>query len=50
LYREDYGDKWAAPVPVSRFTNVADVWATLEDFMRFCNITKPPHIERGLFT
>ena len=26
------------------------LWGTLEDFMRFCNITQPPHIERGLFT
>jgi hypothetical protein len=23
---------------------------TFEDFLRFCNITQPPHVERGLFT
>lgn len=50
IYREDYGDKWAIPVPPERFRNVADVWATLEDFLSFCNVTQPPHIERGLFT
>jgi len=50
VYREGFGDKWAIPVPVDRFRNAADVWVTLEDFLRFCNVTKPPHIERGLFT
>lgn len=48
VYREGYGDKWA--VPADRFTATTDCWATLEDFMRFCNITQPPRIERGLFT
>ena len=50
VYREGYGDKWAVPVPADRFHVTGDVWATLEDFLRFCNITQPPHIERGLFT
>lgn len=50
LYREGYGDKWAMPVPTDRFRTTEDLWITLEDFMQFCNITQPPHIERGLFT
>jgi hypothetical protein len=50
VYREGYGDKWAVAVPADRFTATADLWATLNDFMRFCNITQPPHIELGLFT
>ena len=50
LYREGYGDKWAFPVPAEKFPDVSDVWATLEQFMRYCNITRPPHIDRGLFT
>lgn len=50
IYREGFGDKWAFAVPADRFRNIDDVWATFEDFLRFCNITKPPHIERGLFT
>ncbi len=50
LYREGYGDKWAMRVPADRFTATGDVWMTLQEFMRFCNITRPPRIERGLFT
>jgi hypothetical protein len=50
VYREGFGDKWAVAVPAERFRNINDVWATLEDFLRFCNVTQPPHIERGLFT
>jgi len=49
IYREGYGDKWAVPVPVDRFPDMNDLWRTLEDFMRYCNITEPPFIERGLF-
>lgn len=50
VYREGYGDKWAVPIPADRFTATTDFWATLEEFMRFCNITRPPRIEWGLFT
>jgi len=49
IYKEGYGDKWAIPVPTDRFPNMDDLWKTLEDFMRFCNITEPPFIEKGLF-
>lgn len=50
VYREGYGDKWAIAVPPERFRNVSDAWTTLEDFLRYCNVTQPPQIERGLFT
>jgi hypothetical protein len=50
VYREGFGDKWAMPVSADRFTSTNDVWRTLEEFTRFCNITQPPHIDRGLFT
>ena len=50
IYREGYGDKWATPVPMNEFLNVSDRWRTLQDFMRFCNITDPPSFIRGLFT
>ena len=50
VYREGYGHKWAMPVPNEAFPNMDDPWKTLDDFMRFCNITKPPVIERGLFS
>ena len=49
IYREGYGDKWAMKVPTDKFLNNSDLWQTLEDFMRFCNIIEPPIIERGLF-
>lgn len=48
VYREGYGDKWAMPIPVDQFPKLDDLWATLEDFMTYCNITQPPYIERGL--
>ena len=50
LYREGYGDKWAVEVPAEHFPRTPDLWGTLEDFMRFCRVTIPPYIERGLFT
>lgn len=49
VYKEGYADKWAVPVPSDKFPDMADLWKALEDFMRFCNITQPPLIERGLF-
>jgi len=49
LYREGYGDKWAVPLPADRFPDPSDAWVTLGHFMEYCNITQPPHIERGLF-
>ncbi len=50
IYREGFGDKWAFPVPADTFSNISDLWQTLEDFMRYCNITKPPLIRKGLFS
>jgi hypothetical protein len=49
LYREGYGDSWASAIDVSTFPNIGDVNLTLDDFMRYCNISKPPFIGRGLF-
>jgi len=49
LYREGFGDKWVIPLPTDIFKNIEDLWQTLEDFMKYCNITKTPFIERGLF-
>lgn len=48
VYREGYGDKWAFPLPAA-FGAVADLWTTLDDFLRYCNVTRPPLIRRGLF-
>lgn len=49
VYREGYGHKWAMPVPLDRFNRLGDLSATLDDFMTFCNVKRPPHIERRLF-
>ncbi|HZL38325.1 MAG TPA: hypothetical protein VFC78_23630 [Tepidisphaeraceae bacterium] len=48
-YREGYADKWATAVPESEFLDLHDLWRTLEDFMRYCNVTMEPAIGRGLF-
>jgi hypothetical protein len=50
IYREGFGDKWAIPVPVDSFPRTNDLWGTFEDFLRYCNITQPPYIERGLLS
>jgi len=50
IYREGYGDKWAFFPPGDKFRDTSNPWKTLEDFMRYCNITQPPHIERGMFS
>jgi len=46
--REGYGAKWAQSIPLDRFSNVEDLWEMLQDFMGYCNITKPPNIQRGI--
>ena len=50
VYREGYGDKWAFAAPIDRYPNVQDLFSTFDAFMRHCNITEPPQIERGLFS
>jgi Family of unknown function (DUF6978) len=49
-YREGYGDKWAIPAPLDRYTNTLDLFSTFEAFMLHCNITDPPKIQKGLFS
>jgi hypothetical protein len=42
--------RWAFPVTVEQFADTTDHWQTLLDFLRYCNVTRPPDFERGLFT
>jgi uncharacterized protein DUF6978 len=49
IYQQGLGDKWAFPAPRDRYSNLDDLMQTLEDFMRHCNVTKPPKIHPGLF-
>ena len=50
IYREGFGDKWAVGVPSDGFRAVGDVWAMFEEFLQFCNVTRPPNVVRELFT
>ena len=49
IYKEGYGDKWAYQVPIAKFPDLNDLWKTLDNFMGFCNITKPPKIQGKLW-
>ena len=49
VYREGFGDKWAVPAPPNVYTNTADLYLTLEIFMKQCNVTRMPNLQRGLF-
>ena len=48
-YKEGYGDKWASELPADYFSDINDPWQTLNDFLHYCNVTRLPDIERGLF-
>ncbi len=47
-YRAGYGDKWAFPVAANRFRDLTDLHRTLADFLRYCNVTRPPRISMRL--
>lgn len=49
IYREGYGDKWAIPAPMERYPDTGDLFATFEAFMRDCNVTDAPPLQKGLF-
>ncbi len=50
LYREGFADKWAYAVPAEIFADLADRIGTLHDFMKFCNVVAPPHIDSSLLS
>ncbi len=50
VYREGFGDRWAVRAPADRFTPGSGPWDMLQEFMRFCNVTQPPNLIRGLFS
>jgi hypothetical protein len=50
LYREGYADKWAFPLPVGVFSDPSDLWKTFQEFMSYCNVTRPPNMQPGLFS
>lgn len=50
LYREGYNDRWAYPLPNGKFPVIGDRFQSLLDFLRYCNVTRPPDFTPGLFT
>ena len=50
IYREGFGDRWAKPAPMERFSVIGSRWTAFEQFMDLCNITDRPIIQAGLFT
>lgn len=49
VYRQGFGDKWAYPLPSDRFPHSDGGPQLLDDFMRFCNITKRPAFQASVF-
>lgn len=50
LYREGYGDKWAFSLPQEPFAGKLEPWHLLTSFMIYCQIVRPPKLDRGLFS
>lgn len=48
IYVEGFMDRWAIPVPADIFPRTHDLYDTLFDFFRYCNIVEPPIIQKGL--
>ncbi len=48
LYKEGYADKWAIPIQPDNFPNIANLFESIFDFMKYCNITDPPFIDEEL--
>lgn len=48
LYKEGFGDKWAAPLPPC-FSRPENSYHTLGEFMDYCHIVTKPRILWGLF-
>jgi hypothetical protein len=42
-------NEWVSRLPADVYANTTDLFAAFEAFMRQCNITQPPKIQRGLF-
>jgi hypothetical protein len=49
VFREGYGDKWAVPLPSEKFPEPGNLWQSLQDFLRFCNVSDPNVVDRDLF-
>jgi len=36
--------KWAIPAPNDEFPDTTNLYTTLQDFFRYCNVVEPPKI------
>jgi hypothetical protein len=50
IYQEGFGDKWAYPISAEQFPDTSDLWQTLQDFARYCNIKTTQNILQGVFS
>jgi len=48
IYREGFGDRFAEPLPAT-FINPQDKYQTLQDFLKYCHVTKPPIFDKGMW-
>ena len=44
LYVEGFMAKWAIPAPNDEFPDTTNLYKTLQDFFRYCNVVVPPKI------
>lgn len=49
VYKEGFGVKFAFPLSPEIFPEPESRWATLHNFMEYCNISKIPFFNRGLW-
>jgi len=49
IYVEEFMDRWAIPAPSEKFPRTEDIYATLDDFFRYCNVIELPLVQRSLF-
>ena len=50
VYKEGYGLKVAIELPDGLLRDPDNLLATVEDFLRHCNVVEMPNIRKGLFT
>ncbi len=49
IFREGFGDKWAAPLPPDFVDDPDDRLKLMDAFLKYCNVTIRPNISFGLF-
>jgi Family of unknown function (DUF6978) len=47
IFREGAGTKWAYPLP-AEFTDTSDLVKTLREFLRYCNVSEVPPIQKSI--